>query len=633
MKKHCKHSHVLFLGAGVVSLFWFCIRVIPKPSRASYPCMRAAAPLASGFIGWIIAGMASLAAFKGAKKHLRELRYGTACLCILSGLIAAVFINGLQDGTAHAEYHQSNIPIGDAKGINPGRVVWVHDTGATDWGGVGSGHWWESGNTNQFVVEQMLQEALCRLSGEETIEKAWDALFRQYNRTHQRPDTSFRPGEKIMIKTNFVGCVNRTGGWCGVNAETYDLETLVDYMNTSPQVIVALLRQLVHVAGARQSDITVGDPTALFPNQYYDLCATEFPDVNYLDNLGRFGRTKAQRSAVPVYWSSHPAVDSLDYTPLPYVEADYLINVANFKSHSAAGVTFCAKNNYGSLIRLPDDSGYYDMHMSLPLFNGNSGQYRAVVDLMGHEHIGGKTVLYLVDGLYSGVHERNGLPRKWDFNPFNGDWTSSLFVSQDPVAIECVLFDIMQEEGASQNYPKMPGAGDYLLEAAQAGNPPSGTFYNPDNSGDVSRLTSLGVFEHWNNSSDMQYSRNLYTGDGIELILIDGISGSAKRVSRNRSALPGSVPKLKVPSPLRAMAPITLIIPRTGAFELSIFDIRGRLIQTLYRGLFEEGTYVVFWDGRNNSGKSASKGFYYIHLTSDDMGTAGNRKNKFLFVQ
>jgi hypothetical protein len=60
------------------------------------------------------------------------------------------------------------------------------------------------------------------------------------------------------------------------------------------------------------------------------------------------------------------------------------------------------------------------------------------------------------------------------------------------------------------------GAEDYLHEAAQADSPPSGTFYDPENDGVA--LASLGVHEHWNNPTDKQYTRNLGTGDGIELI-------------------------------------------------------------------------------------------------------------------
>src|SRR5512137_957557 len=41
-----------FSAMGLASLVWFLIRVIPKPSRAAYPCQRAAFPLASGFVIW-----------------------------------------------------------------------------------------------------------------------------------------------------------------------------------------------------------------------------------------------------------------------------------------------------------------------------------------------------------------------------------------------------------------------------------------------------------------------------------------------------------------------------------------------------------------------------------------------------
>ncbi len=41
---------VVVAATGLLALAWFLIRVIPKPSRALYPCQRAAFPLASAFI-------------------------------------------------------------------------------------------------------------------------------------------------------------------------------------------------------------------------------------------------------------------------------------------------------------------------------------------------------------------------------------------------------------------------------------------------------------------------------------------------------------------------------------------------------------------------------------------------------
>jgi hypothetical protein len=286
-------------------------------------------------------------------------------------------------------------------------------------------------------------------------------------------------------------------------------------------MILALLRQLVHGAGVDQQDISVGDPLSLFPNQYHDLLHGEFPDVSYLDYQGGNAghpRTAVQYSSIPFHWSSRPTGTTQDYVPVHYTEAKYLINLANLKSHTGAGVTLCGKNHYGSLFRTPPAKGYYDMHNSLPERVPGPGHYRAVVDLMGHTHIGGKTLLYLIDGLYPGVHPTEHAPRKWSTHPFNGQWASSLLASQDPVAIDSVAFDFLWAEW--NDYPHMSGADDYLHEAALADNPPSGTFYDADHAANTARLASLGVHEHWNNAKDKQYGRNLGKPEGIELVRV-----------------------------------------------------------------------------------------------------------------
>jgi hypothetical protein len=416
----------------------------------------------------------------------------------------------------------ANAPIGIAKGINPGRVVWVHDPDATDWDGPGDGHWWQSSHTDHSVVDKMMSRAIQALSGQTSDAAAWDKLFKHFNKTHGKDNAGYKSGEKIIIKVNYVGCIRIWDKRKVTKVEDYDLQRS-DYMNTSPQMIIALLRQLVDEAGVKEADITVGDPLCYFPNEYYNMCHEQFANVRYLEYVGKFGRTGAQFSSLPLYWSMPDAAGKkTDYVPLSYANADYLINLANLKSHNDhAGVTLCAKNHYGSLVRKPARSpGYYDLHKDLPYTTPEMGHYRPLVDLMGHKHLGGKTLLYLIDGLYAGKHAKERAPRKWHSSPFNGDWTSSLFASQDPVAIDSVGFDFLWTEW--DDAPHKPGTNDYLIEAALADNPPSGTFYDPDHKGDVARLASLGVYEHWNNPTDKQYSRNLGTGQGIELVKLRG---------------------------------------------------------------------------------------------------------------
>jgi len=65
-----KRYWIFILGA--VSVVWFIIRVIPKPSRAAYPCQRAAFPLASAFVIWITGSLLTYKSISLARNYLRK---------------------------------------------------------------------------------------------------------------------------------------------------------------------------------------------------------------------------------------------------------------------------------------------------------------------------------------------------------------------------------------------------------------------------------------------------------------------------------------------------------------------------------------------------------------------------------
>jgi uncharacterized protein (DUF362 family) len=403
------------------------------------------------------------------------------------------------------------IPIGEARGIHPGRVVWVHDREVLRWNGPGDGRWYDADHSRQDRADAMMARAVGELTGEPDPSKAWDRVFRYHNQARGRGDVGYRPGEKVLVKPNWVGMIWREGA---VDAETYTLIKRQDYMNTSPQLIIALVRELVNRAGVKEADITVCDTLAYLVHEYYAVLHAACPSVQYADFAGKFGRAKVQTSAVPFFWSCRPEGAAQDTLPTCFAEADYLVNFASLKAHGATGVTLCGKNHFGSLVRWPVEKGFYNMHRAS--FAKDTQVYREQVDLLGHAHLGGKTALYLIDGLFCGKHPMDPAPRRMSLSPFDGDWSKSLFASQDPVAIDSVGFDFLHAE--YDDFPRRPGVDDYLHEAALAGNPPSGTFYDPDHAIPERRLTSLGVHEHWNNPMDKQYSRNLGARKGIELV-------------------------------------------------------------------------------------------------------------------
>ena len=527
-----RRTKMLWPIFGLGSLIWFLVRVVPKPSRATYPCMRLAFPMASAFVVWLVGLGISTCLIRQARKCVRESRLILAGIC---GIVAALtawgilnvdlmpkgYIGIVPSLRAEAPPDPVNDPIGEPQGRHPGRVAWVHDPEATDWdGSVSSGSCWDPQHTDQGVVDDMMSRAIRWLAGTSNEAEAWDALFHYTNLQKGAGDRGYQPGEKIVIKLNLTLC-HVSGSSNPLNREIPSAYLGKAGM-TNPQLVLALLRQLVYVAGVGQDEISVGDPVNFFPQEWYDYFSPEFSDVRYLDHYPFAGRVQDQFSDTALFWSTTEADGKLqDYLPQSYVEADYLIDFAVLKSHERAGITLCAKNHYGSLIRSPvgdlrgQNYDYYDLHTNTPIELPGRTRYRALVDLIGHEHIGGKTLLYLLDALYGGKGW-DGTPYKWNLAPFGGDWPSSLFVSQDPVAIDSVGYDFLLAEWPQEVSIAEGGAQDYLHEAALAENPPSGTFYDPEGDGTV--MTSLGVHEHWNNAVDKQYSRNLGSGAGIELV-------------------------------------------------------------------------------------------------------------------
>jgi hypothetical protein len=486
--------------AGLMALLWYVLRVGPKPSRALYPCQRVAGPIAWGFMGYLLSFAASVTFFRKTRSLFWQARYGLAAVC---AAVAAVTALVAWDGTslfarAAAPWTPSqppNTPLGVARGIHPGRVVWVRDPAATRWDG-NNGHWWDPEATDQKRVDAMTEQALCRLTGERGPAAAWRALFTSHNRTHGKGDQGYRPGQKIVIKIN----QNTARDGHAFNGNPRNENSI----NGNPHLILALLRQLVHHAGVAQADIYLYDISRYFPDNIFVPCHREFPQVHFMevDKGGGEGRDAVppEREWVQnVITYKDPGRGLGRHLPSFIIDADYMINMAIMKNHGDVGPTLLAKNHFGTVHGLNHGA----------IAPKRMGESNPLVDLMAHKDVGEKTVLHMIDTLYA-ADGPDATPRKWKLAPFGTEempgWPASLFVSQDGVALESVGFDFVNAEWGVD-----PFTDNMLREAALANDPPSGPPYGP---------VSLGVFEHWNNAKDKQYSRDLGTGKGIELVRV-----------------------------------------------------------------------------------------------------------------
>jgi len=271
----------------------------------------------------------------------------------------------------------------------------------------------------------------------------------------------------------------------------------------SPHAVLALVTQLIENAGVRGEDILIYDATGMrnvgqpIFTRIHAHANRQFQAVKFL--AGTDYELGGRLSAAPD-WNNpiHFANRDLPagYLPQQVTAAKYMINMALLRPHGMAGVTLNAKNHFGS-VHFPQNGGWSPMVLHGSVARTQPmGSYNALVDLTGHRHLGGKTMLYMLDGL-----------------SFGGQWASSLLASQDPIAIDSVGLDILRSEPRATQV--RGNADNYLHEAALAAKPPSGTVYDPAGSG---ALASLGVHEHWNNATERKYSRNLGRRQGIELV-------------------------------------------------------------------------------------------------------------------
>jgi hypothetical protein len=69
-----------------------------------------------------------------------------------------------------------------------------------------------------------------------------------------------------------------------------------------------------------------------------------------------------------------------------------------------------------------------------------------------------------------------------------------------------------------------------------------------------------------------------------------------------------------VPNPFNPSTTIALEIPAAGPSTLALYDVRGRLVRSLYDGLLAAGPHVFAWDGTLADGRRAPSGVYYYRL-------------------
>ena len=128
---------------------------------------------------------------------------------------------------------------------------------------------------------------------------------------------------------------------------------------------------------------------------------------------------------------------------------------------------------------------------------------------------------------------------------------------------------------------------------------------------------------------------SLMTGlnkDDIEYIMsrLDGMNLTEEEKAAFLVALFGTqgTPELprsfalsqNTPNPFNPSTSISYQVPEnnTGRVRITVFNIRGQVVNTLVDDVREPGTYTVQWDGKDNRGSNVGSGVYFYRMEADN---------------
>jgi hypothetical protein len=72
------------------------------------------------------------------------------------------------------------------------------------------------------------------------------------------------------------------------------------------------------------------------------------------------------------------------------------------------------------------------------------------------------------------------------------------------------------------------------------------------------------------------------------------------------------------PNPFRSDVALRFSVPHATAVDVGVYDLRGRLVRHLGSSAMSAGDQELHWDGRDDSGKLADAGVFFVRVRSSD---------------
>jgi uncharacterized protein (DUF362 family) len=317
-------TKILFILIGSLSAIWFLIRVIPKPSRATYPCQRAAFPIASTFVIWLTGSLFTYLSFKKARRVYASKKLVALGLFSLSAILFAI--------TYVIVPSENNMAI--AKSIFHEKPVLEASYNITE---------------DQYIDPQATVAIVKadKENAEDVTDEELESMIRQAVEMSGGLEDIVTDGDVVVLKPNMVS----------TSAPNGDLPLTANGMITDYRVVAIvaeIVRELNPTGSILVMEGSAANTISGFVAMNYNK--TSIPDADEILAIDECSGDWMEYDAPELVEVNLPAGKKLYPNSLKpnnsdefyynrrYFEADVLISLPVLKNHETAGITGAVKN-------------------------------------------------------------------------------------------------------------------------------------------------------------------------------------------------------------------------------------------------------------------------------------------------
>jgi len=360
---------------------------------------------------------------------------------------------------------------------------------------------------------------------------------------------------------------------------------------------------------------SIGNNGANIKNQSYSAVYYEgagwYGSLGNIDNLSLYkleanNAVTWEYTGVPVDLASttydlSSGWNWISYAPQEPEDINYALdgleNGANIKNQSYSAIYYTGAGWYGSLSTMDPTAGYM-----LQMNEAEQHNYQAPAVLRNNE------IMVIVED------ELTQRDPQWYFDYHQFEYNGFIW---GVVSVDGILCNDVNDMIAAFSGDECRGIAQQNDNSVQDYNSLFGNVafmpmvYSDNTAGDELTFKYYDASEDmvWDVENTVEFTANMVLGNGNEPYVFTVNTNS----NGEDEIIPTQITSC-YPNPFNPEVTVSFYLMNNDSADLSIYNLRGQKVITLYNGVLNEGDHSYIWDGKNDKGVEQANGVYFYRL-------------------